>query len=268
MKYFAFLQSAGWRFARRAVLAAATGACAILASAFSVTPIVVDLDSAGTRSASRVTITNGNEVPLPVEVQVFEVMLGPDGKPVERLADPDDILVLPPQDQIAPGRSRTVTFQYVGPVDIARSRYFEFNVDQVPVAPPEGQAALQIVYSVSGIMAVGPLGQTSQLSVVSAAPAVDEAGNRFVQVAIRNDGNRHDFLNRGTLTLVARNAEGQQVLRKVMAPAEIQQAVGSAPLAALATSTINIPVADLPETATTVIAEYSSAGTARARARR
>jgi P pilus assembly chaperone PapD len=234
-----------------------------LVAAFSVTPTVLDTESTGPRSSARITVVNGTQSPMPVEIVLEEVFLSEVGSVFERRANPADFVIVPPLDTIAAGRSRVFTLQYVGEAELTKPRHFEFSVDQVPVSAQSDGAAVNIVYSITGILSVAPFGSKSSLNVVGAESFIGADGKKFARVTIRNDGNRYDYLSRGTLTLTYRSATGGPVWRRVLREADMRQLIGHAILPAQTTRSVNVPV-ELPATSGTLVAEFTPAsGTVR-----
>lgn len=227
--------------------------------AFSVSPIVLDLDSLGPKSAAQITVTNPGTVGLPVEVVLTEVILDGQGKAMERRTNPQDFIIMPPLDTIGGGKARVFTLQYIGQGDIPSSRYFEFSVDQVPVGDPKGEVAVQIVYSISGIMAVGPMTGRSAISVANAQVAQTDDGKPAAKLVLRNTGNRHDYLSRGTVSLTFTNNAGRTTWRQTLRGSDIRQAIGAGILPAQTTKEVLLPLVNGgPSELGTLTAVFSS----------
>jgi fimbrial chaperone protein len=242
---------------RAIALSAVVGGSALAVSAFSVAPIVLDLEVIGPQSSGQLTVTNPNALPLSVEVTLDEVLLDDNGNVKTRIANSQDFVILPPQDTIQPGQARVFTVQYIGNAEIKESRYFEFGVDQIPLPQADnGQAAVQIVYSIAGILSVAPLETRPLIAITSTSIRTDETGKNRPVLNVRNNGPRHGYLSRGTLRLQQKDARGRTIWRQTYTTAELQQVIGVAVLPANRKREIVVPV-DLPSAEGTIIADFT-----------
>ena len=95
------------------------------AVAMTVQPVVIDLQTAGREMSQVVTVENTFATPLPVELNVQELELTPEG--VKQTGkDPGDLLVFPPQAIIEPGQTHVqdlddafLVEQQVGGLDVS-----------------------------------------------------------------------------------------------------------------------------------------------------
>ena len=205
------------------LVAAAVSVAAALAMA--VSPIMLDLESVGSRAADQISVTNPSSSPLPVEVLYNAVAYNEDGT-YELVPNEDDFLVLPTQALIPPGETQVFRIQYLGDPAIDRSRIYEFNFDQVPVAPEEGATAVQIVYSIAAVVAVAPPQATTRFRPMGGEVVMNEDGEPVAQFTIRNDGDRHGYLSQGTLRLTQVNAAGRNLWSRTYSSLEISQTIG------------------------------------------
>ncbi|MFM1976450.1 MAG: hypothetical protein RL145_1296 [Pseudomonadota bacterium] len=238
-----------------------------LTTGFSVTPVVLDAISTGPRSSAQITVTNPNPASLPIEITIQEVTMDEKGQAKDRRDASAEFIILPPQATLQAGQARVFTLQYVGEADIAESRYFEWGVDQVPVTMPEGQNAVQIVYSISGILCVAPSAGKSVVDIVATRIEKNQDGKFQPVLSFRNTGNAHAFLSKGTLRLSLRDKAGKTVWRQTLREQEIEQLVGVGVLPAARTRDLTIPV-DLPSSEGVVEAEVSLSKAPSRRAKR
>lgn len=200
---------------------------AVAAYAMSITPIVLDLEELGGRSSGSISVTNPNAAPLPVEFKIRQITIDERGNITSKTDAMDDFLVLPPQAIIPPGGTQNFRVQYIGADGLEQSRIYQFLVDQVPVAPKnDGNAQIQIVYSITGLLTLAPMEATSEVSVVGGGIETDDEGKHFAAVRLRNDGDRHAYLSRGNLTVRQKDANGDTIWRESLSPARIEKEIG------------------------------------------
>lgn len=225
------------------------------ASAMTVQPVVIDLQTAGRGQSQVITVENTFATPLPVELTVQELELGTDG--VKQTGkDPGDLLVFPPQTIIQPGQTQTFRVQYVGDPAIARSKHYYVTVAQLPVKLPEGQSAIQILYNFQVLISTGPTGVKPKLSVQKAELTKNEDGKTLAVLTVTNDSPAHGYLSNGRLRLVERDKSGAQVFNKTLSGAEIQQTMGFGLIGGGQTRRVTVPI-ELPAADGTVEASFS-----------
>jgi fimbrial chaperone protein len=164
----------------------------------SVTPIHVEMTSAGSGGRAQVTVTNDGTTPLPVEAAVQKLILAEDG--AQQLAKGgDDFLVFPPQALIPPGASQVFRVQWVGEPVIAESESFMLSMNQIPVKLPEGQSAVQVVMSFGVVINVAPPQGTPALALVAAGIAKSKDGKRHPTITVENSSKIHALLPQSTI---------------------------------------------------------------------
>ncbi len=247
----------GMPFARGlTVLVIVVGAAlaASIAWAMTVQPVIVDLTASGRGSSSVITVENTFANPLPVELRV-EDLAWDEGGVKGTGADGGDLLVFPPQTLIQPGQTQSFRVQYVGEPDLARSKHYYVTVAQLPVQLPEGQSAIQILYNFQVLVSVAPVGVRPDLSVVG-AEVVNEGGKSLAAVTFRNASVAHGYVSRGRLRLIARDAGGREVWRRMVPGPELQQTIGFGLIGAEQTRRIVMPF-ELPEGGVRVEAQFT-----------
>lgn len=211
-----------------AVVAVVTfGLTAVAYAAMTVQPVVLDLRMAGRNTGGQIRVENTGTTPLPVEVRLVEADLLPDTvRASPRLTD--DLVAIPSQAIIPPGATQAFRIQYVGDPEAAQSRHYYAEVAQQPVEVPGGQSTIQVLYNFQAMINVA--------SAVASAPALSiegaeivrpaEAGPARIAFTVRNAGQNYGYLSNGSITLVQRNAAGQEVLRRTLNSSDIQQMIG------------------------------------------
>jgi P pilus assembly chaperone PapD len=163
------------------------------AEAMSVTPIHVEMTSAGSGGRAQVTVTNDGTTPLPVEAQINKMSVGEDGtQNLEKAGE--DFLVFPPQALIPPGASQVFRVQWVGDPEISESQSFMLSMNQIPVKLPEGQSAVQVVMSFGVVINVAPPQGTPALKLVGAGIAKAKDGKRYPTITVENPTSIHALL--------------------------------------------------------------------------
>lgn len=225
------------------------------ASAMTVQPVVIDLQTAGRQMSTVVTVENTFATALPVELTVQELELTPDG--VKQTGkDPGDLMVFPPQTIIEPGQTQTFRVQYVGDPALARSKHYYITVAQLPVKLPEGQSAIQILYNFQVLVSIAPAGVKPQLAVQSAEIGRNAGGKPIPVLTVANDTTAHGYLANGRLRIVEKDAAGKQVFTKTLSGAEIQQSMGFGLIGGGQVRKVPVPV-ELPSAEGSVEASFS-----------
>jgi fimbrial chaperone protein len=181
-------------------------ACAIacglgtVARAMDVTPIQVEMASAGKLSRAQVTVHNTGDAPMPVESKLENMKLDANG--VRKLSPAgEDFLVFPPQAMIPPGGAQVFRLQWVGDPALAKSQSYMFTVSQVPVKFPKGSSKVQVVMGFGVVIDVAAAGVTPNLTVVSSKLAKDKKGNQRAVLTVENPTATHALLPNASISL-------------------------------------------------------------------
>jgi fimbrial chaperone protein len=170
------------------------------AAAMSVTPIHVEMTSAGSGGRAQVTVTNDGAEPLPVEAVIQSMSVAEDGsQQIEKAGD--DFLVFPPQALIPPGGAQVFRVQWVGEPVISESESFLLSMNQIPVKLPAGQSAVQVVMSFGVVINVAPPQGVPALNLVGTGVAKDKDGKRHPTITVENPSNIHALLPDSTIKL-------------------------------------------------------------------
>jgi fimbrial chaperone protein len=211
------------------------------ASAMTVQPVVVDLQTSGRDMSQVVTVQNTSPTALPVELRVDELSVDNNG--VHSTGhDSGDLLVFPPQAIIQPGQAQAFRIQWVGDPALAKSRHFYVTVAQLPIQLPQGQSSIQILYNFQVLVSVAPPGVKPDLKIVGAEIGKDSAGKPVPVITVNNDSPAHGYLSHGRLRIVEKDASGHGVFEKTIPGPEIQQIIGFGLIASGQTRRIQIPL--------------------------
>ncbi len=178
--------------------------CSSAARAVTVSPMQVEMTSAGSRNHATVAVVNNSTLPLPIEAVIQRMSLDENGKAQTAKAS-DDFLVMPPQVLIAPGATQNFRIQWLGEpmIDTSQSFYIFFN--QVPLKPSPGQSAVQVVMSMGVMVNVAPPQGSPQLQVVETGITTDAKGKRHPTVTVQNPTRIHALLPQSTIRLTSGN---------------------------------------------------------------
>jgi len=219
-----------------AFLAALAAAAPV--SATSVSPIQLEMKSAGPASRTQVTITNTSEGPLPLEATVKRMELGENGE--QQLSNGDDsFLVFPPQAMVPPGGTQVFRVQWVGEPQLQASQSFMLSLTQVPVKLPKGQAAVQVVMSFGVLVNVAPPQGLSELNLVRTGVAVEGPGKHHPTITVENPTAVHALLQQATIKLKG------GAWSRTLTPTEIGRNIGTGLVQPGKRRTFTLPV-DLP----------------------
>ena len=102
------------------------------AAATSVSPIQVEMASAGSASRTQVKVTNSGQTPLALEASVKRMDLDEGGNQTLSRAG-DEFLIFPPQAMVAPGVTQVFRVEWVGAPDLPESQSFLLSLSQIPL---------------------------------------------------------------------------------------------------------------------------------------
>ncbi|RIA56341.1 fimbrial biogenesis chaperone [Dichotomicrobium thermohalophilum] len=205
------------------------------ARAMSVSPVYLDMVSAGPRSRADIRVVNRGDRPLPIEAVVSRVIRDAEGNQIVKRND-TDFLVLPMQAMIPPGGSQVLKVQWLGDPMIAESRAYRISVNQLPVAEPSGQTSVQILMNLAVIVHVAPPEGAPALELVRHGTASGRNGARIPTVTVRNPSNVHARLPDATLRLRGGG------WRKVLPPQTLDALLGIGTVMPGQTRTFQLPV--------------------------
>lgn len=183
------------------IAAAALGVIVIAAaaSAYRVTPLLIELADSGRERSGQLRVENTTDRPLTFEAYAVDWSINETGER-ETAPSQSPLLVFPPQAIVQPGETQTVRVEWVGgPVE--RSRDFIVMIEQLPVdftPGEEGGSGVQFLFNFGAAVHVSPDGASAELAIASASR---DGGTAIVRV--RNSGDRHAYLGDHGLTVSA-----------------------------------------------------------------
>ena len=170
--------------------------------AMTVTPIQLEMSSAGTASRSAIVVTNDGMESLPVEIALRRLSEEEDGRRTYFKGGEEEFLVLPPQALIRPGASQVFRLQWVGEPMLQESASFMLFVSQVPVKWPANKApVVQVVMSIGCMVNVAPPRGTASLRVSGADIVIDKSGKHHPSITVENPTRVHALLPHSTIRL-------------------------------------------------------------------
>ena len=200
-----------------AVLAAI--ATSISALAMTVTPIHVEMTSAGPASRTRISVVNDSNTALPVEITIRRVTLNEAG--VATTSDiGEEFFVMPQQAMIAPGATQNFRIQWLGEPLIEKSGSYLLYVNQLPVKLPKRERALQIVTAMGVMINVAPPRGDPSLQVVATGVIADKQGRRHPTITVQNSSKIHALFPQATIHLSSGNWSA------TLTPATLSQTIG------------------------------------------
>lgn len=236
-----------------ALLGAALTAMFAPAVATTVQPVIVDLTTSGSRTAQTINVENTSSEPLPVEIRIEEIAFDENG--ARPAGSATDIRVFPLQAVIPPGQSQAFRVQYAGDAALDRGKSYYVTVAQVPIALPQGQSGIQVLYNFQVLVSVAPARVRPNLRVESASIGRDAGGAPAPVITVSNDSAAHGYLSQGSLSLTGRDAQGRVLYRRTLGPSDLQQTVGFGLVAPGQRRTMTLPVS-LPAESGTLEARF------------
>ncbi|PQM28581.1 molecular chaperone [Sphingopyxis lindanitolerans] len=198
---------------------------ATVVNAMTVSPVVIDLQTSGQRMSQVITIENKYARPIILEMTVQEAEYTDDG--VKGTGKPtDDLLVFPPQAQVAPGGTQAVRVQYVGDPDLPKSKHYFVSVNQLPVKLPEGESAVQLLYNFQVVTGVSVPGKRPNIKIESAETYMGGDNNPRLLLVLTNDADTYGYLSGGSLKIVQKDSSGKEIFHRTMTGEQISQEIG------------------------------------------
>jgi len=169
------------------------------ALAMSVTPMVVELQSATGNKASQLLVENDGAKDIQVEIRVSKIDVDESGALTAAPAQAD-FQIFPVQRIIKPHSSQVFRIQWAaGPLQ--KSQSYEVQVNQLPVKVPESATGVQVLFHWGVVVNVAPVNGHSSLDVVASGIATGEKKKRLPFVVVSNPGNAHARLQDSSMTL-------------------------------------------------------------------
>jgi fimbrial chaperone protein len=195
------------RFARIATAAVALALSAPLAaSAMGVSPVQLEMQSAGGVSRGTLTVDNNSAAPLPIEITIRRMTQDENGVRKYHADGQNEFLILPPQAMIAPGGAQVFRIQWVGEPQLVQSKSFMLFANQVPVKLPASASGVQMISSMGAMINVAPPQSMADLRVVATGIEADKkSGKRHPTLTVENPTKTHALLPKAAIKLQAGN---------------------------------------------------------------
>lgn len=168
------------------------------AFAMTVTPTQIEMTSAGRASRGAITVANNSSAPLAVELVAKLATLDENGVPKAESAN-DEFLIMPPQAMIQPGATQNFRIQWLGEPLIEASKTFLIYVNQIPVKMTRKTSAVQVVFGMGVMVNVAPPRGQASLEVVRTDITTDSRGRRRPILTVFNPSNVHALFPRATV---------------------------------------------------------------------
>jgi fimbrial chaperone protein len=188
-------------------------------SAMSVEPLVLDVDSIGNGANQSFRVVNDGADPMPVEIVIEQMEIGPAGEQRNTPAN-KDFIVYPPQANIPKGGAQVFRVQWIGDSEIKASRNFRFSVSQVPVKQSRSFSGVQFAISFGVIVSVSPPQSKASIVAVTATSVKGKDGKQAVALNVKNSGTKHAYLRDAAISLSGRGWSTK------LTAYEVQQKVG------------------------------------------
>jgi fimbrial chaperone protein len=176
------------------------------AHAMGVSPVQLEMQSAGSTSRGTITISNSGSAQLPVDMSIKRLTQDENG--VRKYHDDaqPEFLILPPQAMIPPGGSQVFRIQWLGEPVLAQSKSFMLFANQVPVKLPTNTNSVQMISSMGAMINVAPPQSQADLKVVSAGVETDKkTGKRHATLTVENPTKTHALLPKAAIKLQSGN---------------------------------------------------------------
>ncbi len=209
-------------------------------SALLVQPVFLDMRYTGVRSNAGLRVVNDRARPVSVEVTVNRVDIPERGPPVFTPIEGEDFLIFPAVGNIPPNGTQVFRVRWIGE-PLAESRLFALTTSELPVEiETESRAAVQLLYAIQTIVAIGPQNARPELSAVEVERGANDQGLPGVRILFKNDGNLHGQVKDATVTLTSGD------WRHVITPMEFGSAVGLGLMKPNSQRWMFVPVAGIP----------------------
>ncbi|MEO5867940.1 MAG: fimbria/pilus periplasmic chaperone [Sphingomonas sp.] len=199
-----------------------------MVEAMRVSPMVVEMTTAGARASARIEVQNVGAALLPFETRITRLDYDAQGRTVETPADAD-FLVFPPQGSLPPNARQVIRVQWVGASDLPASQSYYMSVNQLPVAlgPQSGTGTggeVQIVYHMKALITVAPPNAKPMVQVTAAEarlvqPKADPTATNAplpakvpgLSITVRNTGTRYAMLAGASWIIDGKGTDGQPI---------------------------------------------------------
>lgn len=168
-----------------------------VASAYSVSPILLTLTPKGAESKKTVDIKNDSDEPIAIELSVAKRLISKEGVESIEVNDATDKAfgIYPAQLVIRPNSTRTVQVQYLGDKSITTEQAYRMMVEEVsidferPAKKQKSQGGVDFLVEYRTSLYVAPKGAKADLVVKSLKKENDQ-----LVLEVENKGNAHTMI--------------------------------------------------------------------------
>ena len=212
------------------------------ASATTVSPVVLDLQTAGRQVVANISVTNTSAGPQTMEIVTIPLKPTATGfEPLKSANADEDLIVTPPTALIPAGKTQNFRVQWIGDPELDSSKHYYVSINQIPVKLPDNVSAVQVVYDFQVLVSVSSADKKPQLTITSAAPAMDN-GKPVAAVTVQNSGGAHGYISKHRIKITETSASGAELLSKTISGTEFKQIVGYGLAASGQTRTVDVPL--------------------------
>jgi fimbrial chaperone protein len=223
-----------------------------MARATTVSPVMVDLQTAGRGVVANISVNNTGATALPVEIVIKPLQPTATGF-APTTGSTDDLLVVPPTALIPAGQTQTFRVQWIGDPNLLDSKHYYIGVNQVPVKLPQGTSAVQVVYNFEVLTSVASPNQRPNLVLHSASAMAEPDGKIAAVISVENTGGAHGYLSQHRLRISETDKAGKSIFERTISGSEFQQLIGYGLVASHTTRSVTLPL-ELPTAEGTVTA--------------
>ena len=177
---------------------------AVLVDAYEVEPMIAEIQATSGNNRVTYRVANPSETTLPLEVEVYKRSF--DENQVEQLVETDDIIVLPPQIEVAAQSYQVFRAQFIGDPRLAETQSYRIVFKQLPLkSEPNGEPEINMVFNFATLLFVNP-----QQGIEDLQQQLDcDNTDKECELVLTNNGNQVVNLNGSQLII---NANGERAV--------------------------------------------------------
>ncbi|PYE33253.1 P pilus assembly chaperone PapD [Idiomarina fontislapidosi] len=177
---------------------------AVLVDAYEVEPMIAEIQATSGNNRVTYRVANPSETTLPLEVEVYKRSF--DDNQVEQLIETDDIIVLPPQVEVAAQSYQVFRAQFIGDPRLAETQSYRIVFKQLPLKnEPDGEPEISMVFNFATLLFVNPQQGIEDLQQQLACSNPADG----CELVLTNNGNQVVNLNGSQLII---NTDGEQTV--------------------------------------------------------
>lgn len=176
----------------------------VAANATTVSPLNIEMTSAGPHAHSQITVHNPSSEPVAIEPIVNEIFLNELGNPTSH-PGAADFLILPMQAVIPPGGTQTFRVQWAAGAALPESRSYLVTMQELPVTKITAPAGMHVLMSFAVAINVAPYKGRPTLNLIDSGVTTDKSGARKPYLLVENPSQVHALLRDASITLAADN---------------------------------------------------------------